>query len=460
MFIFRLYLNISYLKKCTNSNSLFDTKLKLQAILEQFRRVANLYFLMIGGVMAVGYYTEAFESAISPWTTLGPLCMVISISLLQEGLADAGRHRSDSETNNHPCVVLSRSDDVDSDQQRKRDKTVMNGQDVKVSLEKSYFLGSSLPKGNGENAAKISFESVKRMDIRQGHIVLVRNRDMVPADLVLLASSSDNGNSYIETSSIDGETNLKLRTSPHLPKHVIQQLLKQSARSFTDDADDTVLRESLEQATKRICRLSALAFPDGINALDNPANPIDNQTEEPSIPNPASGLRLMGKMQSAAQFVGGGVSAGANAVRNRRKESREGSTQTEVKYVAALKSETPNASVNTFGGVLILPPVELGGPSVEIALNADNILLRGAVLRNTEWAIGISVYTGSDTKLVRNSFETPSKFSQLDKLMNYTVVLIVGVMIFCISYLATFAVFYNNSLFESLWYVKLVEDMI
>ena len=126
----------------------------------------------------------------------------------------------------------------------------------------------------------------------------------------------------------------------------------------------------------------------------------------------------------------------------------------EIKYVAALKTEPPNASVNTFGGVLILPPVQLGGPSVEIALNADNILLRGAVLRNTEWAIGMACYTGKDTKLVQNSFETPSKFSRLDSLMNRTVLYILVIAGLAIAYLASFAVYTNTEEFDNLWYVN------
>jgi hypothetical protein len=43
----------------------------LQALVEQFRRFANVYFLIIGGIMFVGQYTDLYETAINPWTTLG-----------------------------------------------------------------------------------------------------------------------------------------------------------------------------------------------------------------------------------------------------------------------------------------------------------------------------------------------------------------------------------------------------
>ena len=111
--------------------------------------------------------------------------------------------------------------------------------------------------------------------------------------------------------------------------------------------------------------------------------------------------------------------------------------------------------MNTFSGKLTLPPVEDGGKCHDIPLGAENILLRGAVVRNTEWVIGLSCFTGTDTKLVQNSFETPSKFSQLDVLMNKTVVAVITIMILVISYLATQAVIANDDNFDYIWYVAL-----
>lgn len=424
-----------------------------------------MYFLIIGIIMAIGWYTEAFDSAISPWTTLGPLAIVISFSLLQEGTADYGRHKSDAATNNYPCVILQRSDVIDESEGKiKRDETINHGEDVAVDLRKAYFLPHSLTKDPSTpttsaktETVKIAFESVARKDIRAGNLVLVRNRDMVPADIVLLASSSENGSAYIETSSIDGETNLKLRTSPHLPKNVLQIVRNQSSRDLAAENDDEpIITEDLEQATRRVTRLSALAYPNGKSVLENPLNapPAGNERvlEEPRK-RPSSFLRRVS--QKGGEMIKDAVRQAEHAFSSPDSDGSEVDTESIIRgqetYIAALTSESPNASVNTYSGVLTMPPVEVGGPGIDIPLNAENMLLRGAVLRNTEWVIGLACFTGTDTKLVQNSFETPSKFSQLDKLMNWTVLCILCIMIACITVLATLSTINNNRYFDNMW---------
>ncbi|CAM9310919.1 unnamed protein product [Heterosigma akashiwo] len=53
------------------------------SLLEQFRRQGNQYFLLMSVLMLLGTYTTLFQSPIQPWTTLGPLIVVLSISMAQ-----------------------------------------------------------------------------------------------------------------------------------------------------------------------------------------------------------------------------------------------------------------------------------------------------------------------------------------------------------------------------------------
>ncbi|KAL3807091.1 hypothetical protein ACHAXA_002117 [Cyclostephanos tholiformis] len=412
------------------------------AIRDQFRRNGNIYFLCIGILMFLGTYTSLLSTSVSPWTTLGPLALVMSVSLMQEAYTDLKRHRSDNTTNYHPCVVLQRSENNETDRGRKkkakRDPRLNDGRDLKV-----WVAGDEFP---------IAFESVFRKNIRSGDLVIVRNREMIPADLILLASANEGGNAYIETSSIDGETNLKLRNSPHIPVNYGEPASDYSNSSLfngklVDENEQTDSEshraESLKQAVQRVVNMSLLGHPDGVSALANPANADEGQIFERNASSKRKGLRFL---------FGNGAQDEDTC---RRSIPNLGGSTT---YIATLTSEPPNTHVNNYSGKLTFPPNSEGARSVHAPLNVENILLRGAVLRNTEWVIGLACFTGADTKLVMNSVATPSKFSQMDVLINRTVFLVVFIMILCVCSLGAIAVYVNQKSFHQLWYAGYTTD--
>ena len=67
----------------------------------------------------------------------------------------------------------------------------------------------------------------------------------------------------------------------------------------------------------------------------------------------------------------------------------------------SLRSEQPNNSLYTYEGTLEL--LSDAGVPRQIPLGPDQILLRGAQLRNTPWIYGIVVFTGHETKLMQNA---------------------------------------------------------
>jgi magnesium-transporting ATPase (P-type) len=273
---------------------------------------------------------------------------------------------------------------------------------------------------------------------------------MIPADLILLASANEGGNAYIETSSIDGETNLKLRNSPRIPLNHERRASAFSSSSLyagrsLDENEQTDSQshgsESIEQAVQRVVNMSLLGHPDGVSALANPANADEGPILERNVSSNRKGLRLL--IGNFAQV---------EATRSVPKVGEN------VTYIASLTSEPPNTHVNNYSGKLSLPPDSAGARSFHAPLNVENILLRGAVLRNTEWVVGLACFTGADTKLVMNSVATPSKFSQMDVLINRTVFLVLFIMIVCVCSLGAIAVYENKKSFHQLWYAGYSKD--
>lgn len=353
-----------------------------------------MYFLIVGFIMFLGTrFPQLFKSAFSPVTTWGPIGCFIALSMVNEGMADKKRHKSDFKTNTFRCIVVENTT-TDTSPVSDSIASSMNNSMVKASAKNRRAAAAAdetaqdeipwddvkVPLANG-GTTTITFNPIRRKDIRQGHIVFVRNREMIPADIVLLASSGDRGCAYVETSSIDGETNLKLRLS---------------AKHKTDPSINKTT-ESIDEAIRRIAGFTPLGCP-----------------------------------------------------------------VTNVSDTSELTTEPPDAHINTFSGLLKLPElatIDEEDPNnsprdQEIPLGADNLLLRGAVLRNTEWAIGVACFTGTDTKLSQNTVEAPAKFSQLDLITNKLVIILIFIELICIVYLSSFGVGINKSLIEELWCVK------
>lgn len=66
-------------------------------------------------------------------------------------------------------------------------------------------------------------------------------------------------------------------------------------------------------------------------------------------------------------------------------------------------------------------PNEKGEEMAE-PISINNLVLRGCNLRNTDWVLGVVVFTGFDTKIMMNSGITPSKRSRIARELNWNVV--------------------------------------
>lgn len=91
-----------------------------------------------------------------------------------------------------------------------------------------------------------------------------------------------------------------------------------------------------------------------------------------------------------------------------------------------VRSEQPNSSLYTYEATLTLLA---GGGEKEIALAPDQLLLRGATLRNTPWLHGVVVFTGHETKLMRNATATPIKRTHVERLVNVQILMLVAILV-------------------------------
>ncbi|XP_073531083.1 phospholipid-transporting ATPase IF isoform X1 [Phyllobates terribilis] len=138
-------------------------------LFEQFRRIANFYFLIIFLVQLM------IDTPTSPVTSGLPLFFVITVTAIKQGYEDWLRHKADNEVNGAPVYV------------------VRSGGLVKT----------------------------RSKNIRVGDIVRVAKDETFPADLVLLSSDRVDGSCHVTTASLDGETNLKTHLA--IPESAVLQ---------------------------------------------------------------------------------------------------------------------------------------------------------------------------------------------------------------------------------------------
>ncbi|KAL2904905.1 putative phospholipid-transporting ATPase 9 [Bienertia sinuspersici] len=131
-----------------------------KSLFEQFRRVANFFFLVTG---VLSFTPLAPYTAVS---AIVPLVFVIGVSMLKEAIEDWRRKQQDIEVNNRKTRVHD---------------------------------------GNGE------FKESQWRHLKVGHLVKVEKDEFFPADILLLSSSYEDAVCYVETMNLDGETNLKMK---------------------------------------------------------------------------------------------------------------------------------------------------------------------------------------------------------------------------------------------------------
>ncbi len=132
--------------------------------IEQFRRIANFYFLINAIIMFI-----IPDPPFDPYSNASPFVIVIIVTAIKQAYEDILRHRADRREN-HKLI-----------------KVLRHGRFVKTKSEQ----------------------------IECGDIVQVERDSQFPCDMILLYSSAETETCHIQTANLDGETNLKIRHIPN-----------------------------------------------------------------------------------------------------------------------------------------------------------------------------------------------------------------------------------------------------
>ncbi|XP_015219702.1 phospholipid-transporting ATPase IH isoform X10 [Lepisosteus oculatus] len=241
-------------------------------LFEQFRRIANFYFLIIFLVQLI------IDTPTSPITSGLPLFFVITVTAIKQGYEDWLRHKADNAINQCPVHII------------------QHGKVVRKQSQK----------------------------LRVGDIVLVKEDETFPCDLIFLSSSREDGTSFVTTASLDGE-------SSHKTYYAVQD-----TKAFNTEKEVDSLRATIE-------------------------------CEQPQ--------------PDLYKFVGR-----INIYQDR---------------------DEPIAR----------------------PLGSENLLLRGATLKNTEYIYAVAIYTGMETKMALNYQSKSQKRSAVEKSMNAFLIVYLCILI-------------------------------
>ena len=92
-----------------------------------------------------------------------------------------------------------------------------------------------------------------------------------------------------------------------------------------------------------------------------------------------------------------------------------------------IESQPPKANLYQYSGVArwnqrnAKQPQDPGTAMAE-PISINNLLLRGCSLRNTEWVLGVVIFTGQETKIMLNAGITPSKRARLARELNWNAI--------------------------------------
>lgn len=411
-------------------------------LFEQFRGIANLYFLFL----VILQMFPLFSTSASPVLVVLPLAAILIITGVKDAFEDNKRHKTDMSVNKAATYTLSDWTNVNVPVykvawwrrasyaltrpvrdlfKKKEDPFAIsrmstmhsalqpldtNHLDLPSSPSKASSLRehlqpfkrvfkkkskrkmpyrpgqiphsvlrrSSKPKADkkaklrgsiGRQPVDKRWKRTRWQDLRVGDFVYLREDDAVPADLVVLSSSEPDGLCYVETQNLDGETNLKIMRSLQATNEINTIDDCKKSQFFIESEPPHANLYSYNGVLKWKVEIDTTQEQEQEQGQElKPPEPIYHNTDAIE----AVELDLVHDDQHDD-------------------DDDNNDDDDDDDEVSHQKTE---------------------------AITSSNVLLRGCVLRNTGWVIGLVLFTGNETKIMLNSGKTPSKRSKIEKATN------------------------------------------
>ncbi|PFH38209.1 hypothetical protein BESB_005500 [Besnoitia besnoiti] len=377
----------------------------LKNLWEQFHKVSNIYFLCICCLQMI----PQISTTNGVPTLALPLSTVLIINAAKDAFEDWQRHKSDNLENNQvthavifPCDKAAHSARMKDARQAAR-KIIQNKLGHATARPRGAAGGEegggraaagSLAGGDVETHLAAFCEELgvpedeaplpilpkfwRHVDV--GDVILCVKNECFPADMVLLATSGSRGGAFVETASLDGETNLKLKQTHRVTFEWLTNYLP------------LALRFLLARKGRIRCQTPNrdLNVYEGVLELESGICDISSDD---------------------AELVGNAASS------HEEEEEEEGEDDADPEDEAR-RGSRPCRFTGTYGRGGGGAQMFVSWPFMDAPMSNQQLLLRGCKLRNTDWALGVVVYTGKETKIQMNSSSPPRKSSRVERLTN------------------------------------------
>ncbi|KAJ9113189.1 hypothetical protein QFC22_006028 [Naganishia vaughanmartiniae] len=397
-------------------------------LFEQFRRIANIFFL---GIAILQFFPEF--ATVSPGLVILPLLVVLGITALKDGYEDVKRHQADHRVNHTITYVLGGGPGAEHSllpgkKHHTHEVDPVEGYknyNVMTTKEKTFMPAIPLPKRKGKKA-KQALNKVDSEERDAAATTDALSNGIVPNAENEWQGSQPNGKRISE------QTASTTHEGPFGDRHNINYSYpmndaggfaeEQAPLSTNDNApknprlvnnpdDDLEASDDITQLGWKRTIWEDIKVGDVVKIYENE-------------PLPADIVICATSEEEDVCYVETKNLDGETNLKSRRAVPelapyRDAKSYANVRF--RIDVEPADVNMYRLNGAVVLDGEEHLGPDGQPLVhpvNLETVILRGCVLRNTAWVIGVVLFTGADTKIILNSGETPSKRSKVERQMN------------------------------------------